>query len=88
LGVFLAIKVSYATIPNRNVIESTASATRDLPVIDHQRPKDIKIVYIFQSFPHGRKPTLFSLTGEATRRRTTWARHRPLSQSRAEFCAT
>jgi hypothetical protein len=61
LGVFLAIKVSYATIPKRNVIESTASATRDLLVIDHQRPKDIKNVYIFQSFSQGRKPTLFSL---------------------------
>jgi hypothetical protein len=65
LGVFLAIKISYATIPKRNVIESTASATRDLPAINHRRPKDIKIVYIFQSFSHGRKPTLFSLMGQA-----------------------
>jgi hypothetical protein len=34
LGIFLAINVSYATIVERNVIDTGVIAIRDFPVID------------------------------------------------------
>jgi hypothetical protein len=53
LGVFLAIKISYATIEDRNVTYGGVNAICDSRLIGAPSQRCLKIARYFQLFSHG-----------------------------------